>query len=80
MFFFFVNFASVGDCSVVSDKYSITRRYNETLISPVSESVIKVNFYKNLLEILQGYWENYVLTDSSRLYENTIFGNGLVCI
>lgn len=65
---------------MVSDKYSITRRYNETLISPVSESVIKVNFYKNLLEILQGYWENYVLTDSSRLYENTIFGNGLVCI
>lgn len=65
---------------MVSDKYSITRRYNETLISPVSESVIKVNFYKDLLEILQGSWENYVLTDSSRLYENTIFGNGLVCI
>lgn len=65
---------------MVSDKYSITRRYNETLISPVSESVIKVNFYKDLLEILQGSWENYVLTDSSRLYENTIFVNGLVCI
>lgn len=65
---------------MVSDKYSITRRYNETLISPVCESVIKVNFYKDLLEILQGSWENYVLTDSSRLYENTIFGNGLVCI
>lgn len=65
---------------MVSDKYSITRRYNETLISPVSESVIKVNFYKDLLEILQGSWENYVLTDSSRLYENTFFGNGLVCI
>lgn len=65
---------------MVSDKYSIIRRYNETLISPVSESVIKVNFYKDLLEILQGSWENYVLTDSSRLYENTIFGNGLVCI
>lgn len=65
---------------MVSDKYSITRRYNETLISPVSESVIKVNFYKDLLEIFQGSWENYVLTDSSRLYENTIFGNGLVCI
>lgn len=65
---------------MVSDKYSITRRYDETLISPVSESVIKVNFYKDLLEILQGSWENYVLTDSSRLYENTIFGNGLVCI
>lgn len=65
---------------MVSDKYSITRRYNETLISPVSESVIKVNFYKDLLEILQGSWKNYVLTDSSRLYENTIFGNGLVCI
>lgn len=65
---------------MVSDKYNITRRYNGTLISPVSESVIKVNFYKDLLEILQGSWENYVLTDSSRLYENTIFGNGLVCI
>lgn len=50
--FFFVNFVFVGDCLVVLDKYSIIRCYDEIFILFVSEFVIKVNFYKDLLEIL----------------------------